>query len=72
MKDNMYTQSGIKNVFKKDILILNILKKLFGTRRRNFENKKNFILLTLYNMCNIYANKIIISYNYTLYSKFDI
>lgn len=44
MKDNIYTQSGIKNVFKKDILILNILKKLFGTRRRNFENKKKIYI----------------------------
>lgn len=36
----------------------------------NFKNKK--ILYLLHFICNIYANKITISYNYTLYRKFDI
>lgn len=42
-------------------------------RRDNFQDKENFyIYCILYNMCNICTNKIIISYNYKLYRKFDI
>lgn len=51
----------------------NILKNLFGINmRRLIILKIKKILYLLHFICNIYANKIIISYNYTLYRKFDI
>lgn len=66
MKNNIHLGQNFLSKF-------NILQKFINMRRDNFEDKENFyIYCILYNMCNICTNKIIISYNYKLYRKFDI